>query len=75
MPEDLTNLGDLVADGLLLVVIVLLVEQRRVDGRGVVDGRDRGCDVRLAAHGQVHRMLDEKRICFVKIEKNNDCVI
>jgi hypothetical protein len=59
-------LRNLVADGLLLVVIVLLVEQRRVEGSSrVVHGSNGGGHVGLVGHGQVHGVLPERKNNFL----------
>ena len=56
-------LRDLVADGLLLMMIVLLVEERSVEGGSrVVDCGHCGSDVRLPADSQVHRMLVKEKL-------------
>jgi preprotein translocase subunit SecG len=56
-----TYLRNLVTDGLLLVVVILLVEQgRRVDGGGrVVDGGDGRGHVGRPGNRKIHRMLQK----------------
>ena len=65
-----SHLRDLVADRLLLVMFVLMmVENRRIDGRGRIVGRCHGRShvMGLFGYGQIHGVLMGRKLFHVRV--------